>query len=57
MTIENERTGTLTGSGVTAEGRSSPQGSGTMETGKEETRHVAATAKEAGKEAAEHVVS
>ena len=55
MTIENERTGTLTGSGVTAEGRSSPHGSGTMETGKEETRHVAATAKEAGKDVVDEV--
>jgi hypothetical protein len=56
MTIENDRTGTLTGSGVTAEGRSSPQRSDTMptsdtmQTSKEETRRVAATAKEAGKD-------
>ena len=71
MTIENERTGTFTGSGVTAEGRSSPQGgdtpqrtgtmetgtveTGTLEAGKEEARHVATTAKEAGKDVVDEV--
>jgi len=53
MTIENDRTGTI--SGTTEEGRSSPMGDDTVEAGKAEARQVAATAKEAGKDVVDEV--
>ena len=53
MTIENDRTGTITGTAV--EGRSSPERDDVVETGKAEARQVAATAKEAGKDVVDEV--
>jgi len=50
MTIENDRTGTFSGTDGGSGGRSSPMTGDTMEASKTEARNVAATAKEGGKD-------
>ena len=55
MTVENDRTGTYTGSDGGSGGRSSPTSGDTMEASKTEARNVAATAKESGREVVDEV--